>query len=97
MITDTMKEGIKESMATVLVEMEALNFLPKADNTPLTTEDKYNQAINFLNNVTTKEDFFGVNKQGLAEYNNFIAVKEQELREAKAKSKGIRTQQLTEY
>lgn len=66
-ISDKMAAGVKDTMAVVIAE---------------STGADQKEVREWLDTVKTAEDFFGKNKQGLAEYNRFIQAKEQEYNRA---------------
>ena len=71
-VSKKMAEGIQNTMAIVIAEMTG--------NTIADTQA-------WLKTVKTPEDFFGKhNKQGLAEYNNFVAAREQAYKNAQRRS-----------
>jgi len=71
-ISEQMASGIKDTISVIISEG---------------TGADQKQVREWLNTVNTAEDFFGSNKQGLAEYNNFIRQKEQEYNRAVRNSK----------
>lgn len=62
-ITENMAKGVKDTMAIVIAEC---------------TGSEVKDVRTWLDTVKTAEDFFGTNKQGLAEYNSFIRQRENE-------------------
>jgi hypothetical protein len=91
MITEEFSTAVKDTMATVIYELNGFNYTNEA----VTSEDKYKQIRTWLDTVKTKEDFFGDNRNGLNEYNTFIATKEAQGQRAKARSKNIHTSQTS--
>lgn len=66
-ITKKMADGIKDTLAIIIAENQGAE--PK-------------EVREWLDTVKTAEDFFGTNRQGLAEYNSFISAKENEYNRA---------------
>ena len=66
-ITDKMASGIKDTMAVIVAEA---------------TGSDQKEVREWLDTVNTAEDFFGQNKIGLSEYNQFIAARESEYKRA---------------
>lgn len=62
-ITEKMATGVKDTMAIIISE---------------STGADTKEVRAWLDTVKTAEDFFGTNKQGLAEYNTFIRQRENE-------------------
>lgn len=62
-ISEQMATGVKDTMAVIIAE---------------NTGSDQKEVRQWLDTVKTAEDFFGSNKQGLAEYNSFIRQKENE-------------------
>lgn len=62
-ISAKMAMGVKDTMAVVIAEA---------------TGSDQKEVRKWLDTVKTAEDFFGTNKQGLAEYNSFIRSRENE-------------------
>jgi len=61
MLKKEMQQAVKDTMAIIIHEQ---------------TGQALAEVKKWLNTVNTAEDFFGTNKQGLAEYNNFIKSRE---------------------
>ncbi|MCL2311004.1 MAG: hypothetical protein FWC41_00735 [Firmicutes bacterium] len=75
MNNNKMKNAVKNTMAAIISESTGANI----------TDIK-----KWLETVNTADDFFGNNKQGLAEYNAFIASRENAYRNAQRRSlKGV--------
>lgn len=70
-MSETMKRGVKDTMAVIISE---------------TTGAEQGAVRDWLDTVNTAEEFFGNNQIGLKEYNNFIAAKEAEYARAKRNS-----------
>lgn len=70
-ITEAMKKGIKDSMAVVIAE---------------TTGSDVKEVREWLDTVHTAQDFFGTNKQGLREYEQFINQRESEYNRAQRRA-----------
>lgn len=62
-VSEKMAAGVKDTMAVVIAE---------------TTGTDQKEVRAWLDTVNTAEDFFGTNRQGLAEYNSFVAAREAE-------------------
>lgn len=66
-ISDKMASGVKDTMSVVIAEA---------------TGSDQKEVRKWLDTVNTAEDFFGTNKQGLAEYHSFIRAREEEYNRA---------------
>lgn len=66
-ISEKMKNGVKDTMAVIIAE---------------STGADQKEVRKWLDTVKTAEDFFGTNRQGLAEYNTFIKARENEYNRA---------------
>lgn len=74
-ISEKMAKGVKDTMSVVIAEATGQD--PK-------------KVREWLDTVKTAEDFFGNNKQGLAEYQTFIRQREAEYNRAVRNSKVAR-------
>lgn len=66
-VSEKMAKGIKDTMSVIIAE---------------STGKDQKEVREWLDTVNTAQDFFGNNKQGLAEYNSFIKAKEEEYKRA---------------
>lgn len=66
-VSEKMAAGVKDTMSVVIAEM---------------TGSEPKEVRQWLDTVNTAEEFFGTNRQGLAEYNSFIAAREAEYNRA---------------
>lgn len=66
-VTEKMAAGVKDTMAVIIAE---------------STGAEQKEVRKWLDTVNTAEDFFGSNRQGLAEYNSFIKAREEEYNRA---------------
>lgn len=66
-VSEKMAAGVKDTMAIIVAE---------------STGADQKEVRAWLDTVKTAEDFFGNNRQGLAEYNGFISAREAEYNRA---------------